>query len=244
MRQIVYRLSTFLGLFIFERMSSSSLVFLKGSKPEMIHEFENSKNLAHACATPLTIIKHCLEHTLQDLKVDDQKVLLQKSLCAVQRMELLIHEVLGTKDKSYQPVEIKELCLQAISLVDAETTKKITFVSSYERETRVFANPMVLSEAIICLLNNALEASNNQKIVLHSSVIDRYVRLDITDFGQGMNRWQAEKITNIVPSNKKAGHGIGIPFVQKVLKNIGGNMEILSKTGVGTWVSIKLPLLT
>ena len=71
---------------------------------------------------------------------------------------------------------------------------------------------------------------------------------EITDTGCGMEPEELEKIkepfyrVDKSRSRKQGGTGLGVSLCQKIVEKHDGSMEYRSKKGVGTTVTVKIPL--
>ncbi|MES1947330.1 periplasmic sensor signal transduction histidine kinase, partial [Salinisphaera sp. C84B14] len=107
----------------------------------------------------------------------------------------------------------------------------------------VNADAPLLEQALHGLLANALEASPPQsRIVVATAVTDDgAAQLDIVDAGPGMALVPDPRSSAPLPTTKRRGSGLGIPFAYKVLQAHGGMLEYLSAPGGGTRVRVNLP---
>jgi len=99
-----------------------------------------------------------------------------------------------------------------------------------------------IERALINLIDNSVDASLPGAVVTVTAAIAKGgVVIIIKDQGAGMDR---ETLTNLfMPfyTTKNEGTGLGMPISRKVIEAHGGTVEIISKQGVGTEVSIRLP---
>ena len=80
----------------------------------------------------------------------------------------------------------------------------------------------------------------------HPNLISgEYVRLTITDTGEGMARDELECVFDPFYTTKimKNGCGLGLSIAHGIIKNYGGEISVNSIVGVGTTFSILFPLL-
>jgi two-component system sensor histidine kinase YesM len=100
------------------------------------------------------------------------------------------------------------------------------------------------------LLENALyHGSSNDKAVITIDVIHSpsdSVVVSVTDNGAGMTKEEIMKLlTQNTDMNRKVGLGIGLQYVNRLLKNYYGEnvqLEITSSVGNGTSISFSLPI--
>jgi signal transduction histidine kinase/CheY-like chemotaxis protein len=130
------------------------------------------------------------------------------------------------------------------------------------KESLVHADPEELSQAIVNVLQNAIEASSEQgvEIIIGENQFTapqlmsgqyvpagKYVRIDICDTGRGIHSDQLFRIFDPYYSTKERGAlkgmGLGLAVVYAILRNHGGFVVVSSKPNQGTAVSLFLPTL-
>ncbi len=111
-------------------------------------------------------------------------------------------------------------------------------------EARVIAHREGLEQAILHLLQNAIDASADEEpIFLSSSTDGLHGIIEISDSATGMS---AEFIRNGLfkpfVSSKQGGFGIGAFEARELVNAMGGRLEVDSREGLGTRFIIRLPL--
>lgn len=118
------------------------------------------------------------------------------------------------------------------------------FVSLDESVARVRANPDLIKQCLINLIKNALEAmEGGGKLYVTTAMNRDYVLLSVEDTGVGIPMDIRDKIFSPFFSTKGKGSGLGLAQTHKIIDEIGGEVDLASRVGVGTKVTLHLPPL-
>jgi len=71
---------------------------------------------------------------------------------------------------------------------------------------------------------------------------DEAVKIEISDTGTGVSKEDLVKLFNPFFTTKEEGTGLGLSISWKLVKRLGGIIEVKSKPGEGTTFTIKIPL--
>ena len=126
-----------------------------------------------------------------------------------------------------------------------------------ENLDHVLIDPSQLEQALVNLITNAADAMPDGGTLtirtLHFVVDDdsvmlspphergRYIVVEITDSGSGMNDETTKMIFNPFFTTKVLSTGLGLPTVVKVIAQAGGHLEVTSRLDEGTTFRIYLP---
>ncbi|SDL57856.1 Signal transduction histidine kinase [Maridesulfovibrio ferrireducens] len=106
----------------------------------------------------------------------------------------------------------------------------------------VLGDEDALKQCIVNLIKNAVEAMpEGGDITLSLDLHDGDVVLQVTDTGVGMNDHEQDRVFNPFYSTKEDGSGLGLAMIKKIVEELGGRVELASKPGHGTTVSLFLP---
>lgn len=100
-----------------------------------------------------------------------------------------------------------------------------------------------LTQAFINIMKNGMQAMENGgtlSIEAHSYK-DR-VEVAFSDSGSGIPADQMEKIFNYYYTTKEKGVGLGLPIAHRIIEAHEGEFKVESKVGVGTKVTVLLPI--
>jgi two-component system NtrC family sensor kinase len=110
----------------------------------------------------------------------------------------------------------------------------------------VSGDPDRLEQVVINVGKNAVEAMPDGGILtVRTDLEDEFVKLKVEDTGVGMSEDTLKKIFDPFFSTKEVGRGtgLGLAISNQITKDHGGRIEAESKPGVGTTISIFLPLV-
>lgn len=156
-------------------------------------------------------------------------------------------------EPSFEPVDLNELVRRAmrpLSLV-AEDSKVGLPADLAEPAPQVPADEKQLYNAIYNLVNNAIQACEEGDTVTISTGVEAggewpegdHAWLRVADTGSGIPDHVREKLfTDDAISTKPGGTGLGTRIIGNVVRSHGGVIEVDSEVGVGTTMTIKLPL--
>jgi two-component system, NtrC family, sensor histidine kinase HydH len=108
-------------------------------------------------------------------------------------------------------------------------------------------DPDLFASAIENLLANAQRAMQGQAngTITVTTLKDEDVAVvSVHDNGPGMEAMHAEQVWDDFVSTKAPGGGLGLAFVRRVAEAHGGDAALTSKKGIGTTVTLRLPIGT
>lgn len=143
--------------------------------------------------------------------------------------------------------------VEAIKSVDLSATAKalearyasvhpVTAITT--AETPVLADAEALEQALIHLVQNAVDASGEDtpiQIMVSSDTL--HGQIDVIDAGSGMSpEFVRSSLFKPFVSSKQGGFGIGAFEAREMIKAMGGRLQVESREGVGTRFSVILPV--
>ena len=190
---------------------------------------------------------------------------LNEVLKAANRARELVKQILTFSRQTpheRQPLEIHLVVNEALKLLRSTIPTTIEIKKHIESNLgTVLADPTQIHQVMMNLCTNAYHAMRGTRGVLAIRLtaidIDRsdskvvgldlspgpYLKLEVSDTGQGMDRFTRERIFEPYFTTKANGEGtgIGLAVVHGIVKNHGGHIEVYSEHGKGTTFSIYLP---
>jgi signal transduction histidine kinase len=135
-------------------------------------------------------------------------------------------------------------------LADWLKAQNARVVEDMAGESPILGNRNFMRAAIKNLVENALKFNANpaKKILLRLSREDGFAILSVQDNGPGIPPEEQERIFSrfyqVEPSftGQTEGWGLGLPLAQRVARWHGGRLNLTSRLGTGTTVTLALPL--
>ena len=125
--------------------------------------------------------------------------------------------------------------------------ENIEIVRRYDRSTpSLVTDGNQLQQVLLNIFNNAADAIGGRsgKITIATSVENNFIRVAISDSGEGMGPDKLNKIFMPFFSTKEVGKGtgLGLSVSYGIIKSLGGKIEVTSRLGEGSTFTIVLPL--
>ena len=212
-------------------------------------------NLAHEMKTPVTGICGFVEY-MERAKISEDE-----------RMECL--EFIGNEAKRMQNMSYELLDLAVIRHSDIKkeniNMKKFTdgltdwqkkrfadkhIDAKWDIKTdRLFGDEQLLETLLRNIFENSFRATEEYgKINTYVYETENETVFKVEDNGCGMNQEEIEKIkepfyrVDKSRSRKQGGTGLGVSLCQKIVEKHDGTLEYSSQKGVGTTVTVRIPL--
>lgn len=223
------------------------------SAAKLRHRFLH--RLDHELKNPLTALLTALS---SDGDADPRNLQVAKAQAdRIRRLLLDLRRVadVETVDLDLQPVDLAPLLGEAVAwaVSDLRTTRipRIDVPRAPWPLPRVYADADLLLVAVYNVVTNALKFSGPDDVVevrARESTDPAGVLLEIADTGPGIadaeQQFVWEELARGSAGATAPGSGIGLALVRVVVARHGGVVELRSRPGSGTSVSIALPLDT
>jgi len=246
-----------------EREASGAVVVLNDlshlRKLEKIRR-EFVSNVSHELRTPITSIKGFVE-TLQDgaLKSpEDAERFLGIINKELDRLNSVIEDLLMLSrierdtegaQISLELTPVAGILQGAVQSRQAKAEEKnIAVDMKCDKNLSVRANALLLENAVINLLDNAINHSEKgSSILMEASRTDEGIAIHIIDHGYGIEKKHISRIferfyrVDKARSRKQGGTGLGLAIVKHIVQAHCGRLQVESSPGEGSTFSIYLP---
>ncbi len=231
----------------------------KQQKLEMVRR-EFVANVSHELRTPLTSIKSYAE-TLLDGALEDSEIatqFLQVINNESDRMTRLVRDLLILSKLDYQQTQWEKTDFCFFELI-REVINKLSLTAKNRGQTlvnsidaslpKIFADRDKIEQVMTNIVANALKyTQTGGEITVSAEYIKGMLYVGIKDNGMGIPKDDLPRIferfyrVDKARSRELGGTGLGLAIAKEIVKEHNGDITIQSELGVGTTVTIALPV--
>jgi len=193
-------------------------------------------------------LREAWEREDMDFVQQDMKDILAESIAGTDRIAAIVKGLKSfshINEAEWERADVNSIIRQTCHVAAAELREKAEVDLQLGELPVLFCHPGELGQLLLGLLLNALDAVTPVgKIQFRTYVKDRSIHIEVRDNGCGMSEATTAHIFDPFFTTKDVGKGMGLGLT--VCRNIvhahQGNINIKSKVGVGTLISIILPI--
>jgi putative PEP-CTERM system histidine kinase len=175
---------------------------------------------------------------------DFQRDMLQTVEDSVARMNHLLNQL--KSDSATQQARLRDpATIVAAAAADFAAGSVVVETGGDARDQIVAIAPDRLRSALTHLVQNAVDASPpGDPVLVSARRLGGQFVVDVTDRGAGMDEaFIRDELFLPFRSTKSGGYGIGAFQTRELVRAAGGDLEVISRPGVGTTMRIALPLI-
>lgn len=210
--------------------------------------------VAHELGNPLnslTIHLQLLDRRIRKLGKQGESLRehLDVATGEIKRLDFIIGQFLAAirpTQPKMQRTQINDLISESLRFLKPETDQARVKVKC-ELRSDMPAMPLdaaQMKQALYNLIRNACQAMpDGGTLTVASSFNDFEVRMSFEDTGKGISPEQMGKLFQPFSTTRPTGTGLGLLIVRRIVREHGGEIDIESREGKGTRVSLWLPLV-
>lgn len=221
------------------------------------HQKQFVSNVSHELKTPLAAIRGFSQYLYEEENEDKE---LQKIYAHLvnesDRLTLLINELLllsrfdkaGSDEMGKEKTDLTVLTERVAAEMRAKAEDQ-DILLDFKPGKPVFAcvNPTLMSHAAANIVDNALKYSQGgTQVRIETFIRQETAVIQIRDEGVGIREDEIARVQERFYRAENAhvakGSGLGLSMCKEIVEKFDGKLEIESEVGVGTTVSILLPL--
>jgi signal transduction histidine kinase len=241
-------------IFLLERRHADRLTEMEKEmelKERLVSLGKLASGMAHEIRNPLNAMSMSIQRLKREFVPATEKKEDYYRFCDIVRSELLrVNQIveeflLSTKTKAPMEGVRIHLILDEVATILGEKARSkgieitnradpsCTFVCQKERIKQAFHN----------LLLNSIEAMEGHgSIQLWTDIENQTLRVHLKDTGPGLKKQDMLKIFEYYYTTKDKGMGLGLPISYMIMKDHGGDIQVISEEGRGAHFVVSLPL--
>ncbi len=226
---------------------------------EMKTDFIN--NMTHEFKTPVATIMIASESLRDPEIVSDQSraarlanIIYDENVRLGNHIERVLNIARLEKDNlklEHLDVDMNDLAQAVVDSMELQLMKNEAQVHMHldAADAVVVGDELHLSNVLFNLVDNAIKYSKEKPdITIRTKNVHRHIQITVADKGIGMSRDQLSKIFDQfyrIPTGNRhdvKGFGLGLSYVNDIVKRVGGKVQVRSEKDKGTTFEILLPL--
>jgi two-component system, sporulation sensor kinase E len=167
----------------------------------------------------------------------------------IKRLDFIIGQFLAAirpTQPQLQRAQLNDLIEEAVKFLTPELkqSKIITQLDLTPGLPRMPLDANQMKQAFYNLIRNACQAMpDGGALSIVSTATDHEVRLIFSDTGKGISAANMSNMFQPFFTTRKTGTGLGLLIVRRIVREHGGEIELESREGEGTKVTLYLPLV-
>jgi signal transduction histidine kinase len=210
--------------------------------------------VAHEIGNPLNSLNihmQLLERKLRRLPEDsrgDLQDLLAVAKGEVERLDAIVQQFLGAIRPAHLEVgleNINSLICESVEFLSPEISDREVHVEQCLRKDLPLAvvDKTQIKQAFFNIIKNAVQAMRRGGVLrIESELENPYIRITFLDTGGGIAAANMSKIFEPYFTTKQAGSGLGLLIVRRIVREHGGEIDLVSHDGRGLEFTVRLPM--
>jgi two-component system, NtrC family, sensor histidine kinase HydH len=207
--------------------------------PAVLHELKN----------PLAAIGTAVELLVEDCKEEEFRERLHAVLPEIRRMSLTL-EGIGSVGRDLSSVRcgaVDHALRESFKVLERQAHERgISFVCEVPDMPLLPFDVAMIRAIAFNLLTNAIHACPQGKSIRLRAALTQQepceLRISVEDTGRGMSPDVAARCRELFFTTKTRGSGIGLALCDRAVSATGGTLHVESQLGVGTKVSLSVPV--
>jgi two-component system, sporulation sensor kinase E len=227
-----------------ETIQSERLTALTLLAAGVAHEIGNPLNSLHI---HLQLVERKLRKVPEGLRRELQQSL-EVAGDEIQRLDSIVQQFLGAIRPARLETRLENinaLVQESVAFLEAEIQDRDILV---EQELRADL-PLLevdrnqLKQAFYNVIKNAFQAMKTSGLLrIRTDLEDHFVSITFSDSGGGISPENMSKIFEPYFTTKASGSGLGLLIVRRIVREHGGEIDLVSHEGRGLTLTIRLPI--
>jgi signal transduction histidine kinase len=217
----------------------------------------NLQGFSHDLRNPLAVLKLNADYLRDHVAgVPDGPEVLDDMVQSAKKMEQMLMELMNTASSDTALIRLTPERIETGPLVERLRRRmralvhgrdiRVSVFATRESPTAILTDPLLLDRVLDNLMTNAAKYTERGSVVIEIDGTPDYLVIKISDTGRGIAEQHIERIFSPGGSDKATrssnSFGVGLSVVVKLLAEIGGKLDVMSKVNQGTTFWAHFPL--
>ncbi|MBE6356464.1 MAG: PAS domain-containing protein [Lentisphaerae bacterium] len=208
------------------------------------HEIGNPLN---SLSMNLQILERGFDDPGEALAPEDAAKMIRRCESEVERLDSIIHSFLTAirpGKSSLTPVDLRETVFEVLNFMRPEIEARMVAVNCQWADNipKIKGDAEQLKQAFYNIIRNAVQAmSNGGRLDIYGYYAGEFCILEFSDSGKGMNPDDLREMFVPFKTAKAGGNGIGTMIIERVCREHGAELGVVSAEGRGTVFQIRFP---
>ena len=209
-------------------------------------------NASHELRTPLAVMRNDIEVFLRNTAASKEgaQVTMHSNLEEIGRMSGIVENLLllARSDNQLAPqltkIDISELAKTMVEKMQPlAESRGVKIIYAPSNPISIQGSSSSLQRVLLNIFQNSIDHTDaGGSIITKITKDDSYAVLRISDTGSGISpRDLPHVFTRFYKGDSDKGTGLGLSIVKEIVAQHGGDIQVTSKEGEGTTVTIKIP---
>lgn len=202
-------------------------------------------NIAHEIRNPLSVIRTSSERLRRKYADDDETFsFIAEEVDELNRILTGYLRFAQSQPGEFTDVPARKIIARSVVGVQQEALEKhVEVVQTLpDEEVMIHGDEKRLRQALLNVLINAVQATDEGgRVEIALSPSGRNALITVSDTGRGIDEKDLREVTKPFYTRRAGGSGLGLSIVKAIVDDHDGLLDIASRVGEGTRVTLTLP---
>lgn len=206
-----------------------------------------TKETAHQLGTPIASLMAWIDYLRNSPVWEENKEIIQEMDKDVVKLRMVTERFSSIGSKPViQPENLYQVIEETINYLRPRISTKVDmFINSDSKDLDAMMNKPLFEWVVENICKNAVDAMKGKGTItidiLQDS--DKYVIVDITDTGKGIEKKNFRKVFNPGFSTRQRGWGLGLTLAKRIVEGYHGGKIFVKSSEVGKGTTFRIMLL-
>lgn len=205
-----------------------------------------TKETAHQLGTPIASLMAWIDYLRNSPVWDENKEIIQEMDKDVVKLRMVTERFSSIGSKPViKPENLYEVIEETINYLRPRISTKVDLlINADSKDLEAMMNKPLFEWVIENICKNAVDAMKGKGTIIISVLqdSDKYVLVDITDNGKGMDKNMYKRVFNPGFTTRQRGWGLGLTLAKRIVEGYHGGKIFVKSSEVGKGTTFRIAL--